>query len=142
VSRKLICGLLILFIVCTQSACGGGNFNDFEAQFMDQYYKIIQNVYSTEVDGILLKLQSEENADILNKMNEILQDNKDMRKKNVKKYDKLKELYTGLVALKEAYKKWDSYDLDKQQYLNMQLSNIYVHLSILEHDKKEKSESK
>jgi hypothetical protein len=65
-----------------------------------------------------------------------------MRKKNEKKYDKLKELYTGLVALKEAYKKWDSYDLDKQQYLNMQLSNIYVHLSIPEHDKKEKSESK
>lgn len=40
---------------------------------MDQYYKIIQNVDSNQVDDILLKLQSEENADILNKMNLILQ---------------------------------------------------------------------
>ncbi len=139
--KRIVCSLLVIFIICTQSACGR-KFTDFESEFMDQYYKIIQNVNSKEVDDILLKLQSKENADILGKMDKILQDNKKMRKVNEKKYDKLKELYMGLVDLKVAYKKWESYDLDKQQYLNLQLSDMWAYLSMLKHDKKEKSTSK
>lgn len=136
--KKIVCSFLIIFIICSQSACGG-NFNNFESQFMEQYYKIIQNVNSKEVDDILLKLQSKESADIIEKMDQILQDNKKMRKNNEKKYDKLKELYIGLVDLKAAYKKWESYDLDKQDYLNSQLNYMYVYISILKHDKKEKN---
>lgn len=139
--KKIVCSFLIIFIICSQSACGS-NFNDFESQFMEQYYKIIQNVNSKEVDDIVLKLQSKESADILEKMDQILQDNKKIRKNNRKKYDKLKELYIGLVDLKAAYKKWESYDLDKQDYLNSQLNYMYVYLSILKHDKQEKSTSR
>lgn len=136
--RKIICSLLILFIVCTQSACGS-KYSEFENNFMAEYYKIIQNINSKEVDDILLKLQSKENADILNNMNQLLKDNQDVRKGNEKKFGKLQELYTGLVALKGAYKEWDSYDLDRQDYLNSQLNYIYVYISQLEYDKKQSS---
>ena len=138
-SRRIICSLLILFIICTQSACGS-KYSEVESQFMEEYYKIIQNVDSKEVDDILLKLQSKENTDILNKMNQLLQENKDIRKGNEKKFDKLQVLYTGLVDLKDAYEKWDSYDLDKQDYLNSQLNYIYVYISQLEYEKKQNSE--
>ena len=136
--KKIVCSLLVIFIICTQSACGR-KFNNFESEFMEQYYKIIQNIDSNKVDDIVYKLQSKENAVILENMNKMLNNNKDIRKKNPKKYDKFVELYKGLVALKEAYKKWESYDLDKQQYLNLQLTNIYSYLSILESNRKENS---
>lgn len=103
---------------------------------MEEYYKVIQNVYSKEVKDILVKLQSEENNDILNNMNQLLQDNKEMRKKNEKKYDELQELYTGLVDLKDAYKSWDSLDLDRKLYLNSKLDDIYFYLSQSEYYKK------
>ncbi len=57
---------------------------------------------------------------------------KNFRKSNEKGYDELQALYMGLMDLKDAYKKWESYDLDKQQYLNTQLNIIYVNLSLLE----------
>lgn len=136
--KKIICGLLILFISLVQCACGN-TYSKFEKQFMEEYYKIIQNIDSEEVDDILLKLQSKENTEILNNMNQLLQDNNDVRKGNEEKFDKLKELYTGLIDLKAAYKKWDSYDLDKQDYLNSQLNYIYVYISQLEYEKKQKS---
>ena len=136
--KKIICSLLILFATTTQCACGS-KYSQFETQFMAEYYKIIQNIDSEEVDDILLKLQSKENSEILNNMNQLLQDNNGMRKGNEKKFDKLKELYTGLIDLKAAYKKWDSYDLDKQDYLNSQLNYIYVYISQLEYEKKQKS---
>ncbi len=136
--KKVLCSLLVIFIICSQSACGR-NFNDFESQFMEQYYKIIQNLNSKEVDDILLKLQSKENAVFLENMNKILENNKHIRKKNPKKYDKFEELYKGLIALKEAYKKWESYDLDKQQYLNLQLSDMSAYLGMLRDEEKEKS---
>ncbi len=134
--KKIVCSFLIFFIICTQTACER-KFNDFESEFMEQYYKIIQNIDSDKVDDIVYKLQSKENEIILENMNKILENNKDIRKKNPKKYDKFVELYKGLIALKEAYKKWESYDLDKQQYLNLQLTHIYSYLSILESNRKE-----
>lgn len=135
--RKIIFSLLIFFLICTQSSCGSGsNYSEFESKFMEEYYKVIQNVYSKEVKDILVKLQSEENNDILNNINQLLQDNKKMRKKNEKKYDELQELYTGLVDLKDAYKSWDSLDLDRKLYLNSKLDDIYFYLSQSEYYKK------
>ena len=139
--KKIVCSLLVIFIICTQSACGR-KFNDFESEFMEQYYKIIQNIDSNKVDDIVYKLQSKENAVILENMNKMLNNNKDIRKKNPKKYDKFVELYKGLVALKEAYKKWESYDMDKQQYLNLQLSDMSAYLGMLRAEEKEKSTSR
>ncbi len=121
---------LILFIF-NLSACGN-KYNEFDSAFMTGYYEIIQNIDSEKVEDILFKLQSKENLEILAGMDNLLKENKELRKSNEKGYAELQALYMGLMDLKDAYKKWESYDLDKQQYLNTQLNNIYVNLSLLE----------
>ncbi|OPX44213.1 hypothetical protein CLHUN_17670 [Ruminiclostridium hungatei] len=134
-SKKTIyCIFILILIIFTQSACES-KYKEFDSAFMLDYYKIIQDIDSEKVDDILFKLQSKENTEILDNMNNLLEDNKELRKKNEKRYDELQELYTGLIDLKDAYKKWESYDFDRQQYLNTQLNNIYVYLSLLESDK-------
>jgi hypothetical protein len=134
--RKKVIWLLVIFIiVVTQSACQN-KYDDFETQFMKEYYKIIENVDSTEVKDILSKLQSNENAVILENLNQLLKDNEDLRKDNEKKYDNLKELYTGLVELKNSYKDWDNLNLDRKLYLNSKIDDIYFYISQSEYYKK------
>lgn len=139
--KKLISIILALFLICSiliALYAYGNNFSKFESQFMDEYYKLIENIYSKDADDILFRLQSKQNADILANMNKILNDNKDIRKGHKEKFDKLYELYTGLVDLKDAYGNYSSLDLDTQLYLNSQLTYIYVYKSQLEYDKKQK----
>lgn len=133
--KKVIWLLVIFIIVVTQSACQN-KYADFETQFMKEYYKIIENVDSTEVKDILSKLQSNENAVILGNLNQLLKDNEDLRKDNEKKYDNLKELYTGLVDLKNSYKDWANLDLDRKLYLNSKIDDIYFYISQSEYYKK------
>ncbi len=127
-----ICSILILTLIWNQSD-SGNNYSKFELQFMNEYYKMIENVYSKEVDDILLKLQSKHNTDILARMNQMLNDNKKMRKGHEEKFDRLHNLYSGLVDLKDAYSNWDSLDLDRKLYLNSQINYIYVYISQLEY---------
>ncbi len=132
--KVLLIFTLILFIF-NLSACGN-KYNEFDSAFMSCYYEIIQNIDSEKVEDILFKLQSKENLEILAGMDNLLKENKEPRRGNEKGYDELQALYMGLMDLKDAYKKWESYDLDKQQYLNTQLNNIYVNLSLLETNRK------
>jgi hypothetical protein len=80
---KAIYCLIIILIIFTLSACGS-NYNKFESEFMDEYYKVIEDIESKEVKDILVKLQSEENAAILNNMKKLLEDNEDISKGNKK----------------------------------------------------------
>lgn len=130
IKKVLFIFTLVLFIF-NLSACGN-KYSEFDSAFMSCYYEIIQNIDSEKVEDILFKLQSKENLEILAGMDNLLNENKELRKSNEKGYDELQALYMGLMDLKDAYKKWESYDLDKQQYLNTQLNNIYVNLSLLE----------
>lgn len=138
-SKKLIFTLIILTIILSLPSCGKADYNNFESKFMELYYAVIQNVDSKEVDDILKKLQSDENAKNLDAMDKLLQVNKDLQKSYQKEYDEFRKLYIGLIDLKAAYGKWDSYDLDKQDYLNSQLNYIYVYIAKLETEKKLKS---
>lgn len=137
--KKIIRSLLLFTIILSLSSCAN-SYNSFESKFMEEYYTIIQNVDSKEVNDILEKLQSDENAKILDSMNQLLQDNTGLRESHQEKYDKLNGLYNGLIELKSAYGKWESYDLDKQDYLNTQLNYMYVYLSLLGYDKGHKEE--
>lgn len=132
--KKLI--LIILMLLCGIQfvSCGKGSFSSFKSKFMNQYNVIVQDVFSNDVNDILKKLQSDENAKILDNMSQLLRDNNDLRKSHKKEYDKLQDLYTGLTDLKNAYGNWESYDLDKQKYLNEQILSMNVYLSRLEYE--------
>ena len=125
--------LLLITVLIFLGACGANGVDDFESKFMNQYLQLVKNIYSPEVDIIIEKLQSDESKVILENISEILEDNS--RFSDSKRYIELNELYTGLVDLKMSYKKWDTYDLDKQFFLNSQLNYIYVYYSQLEYEK-------
>lgn len=127
--KKLIWYLLFITSIMYLTSCGKSDYNNFESQFMKQYYAIIQNVDDKEVDNILKKLQSKENAKVLDNMSQLLNDNEDLLKSHKKEYISLQELYTGLIDLKNAYSIWDSLDLDRKLYLNSKLGDIYFYLS-------------
>ncbi len=127
--KRIIFCVLIISTIVYLTSFGKSDYNNFESQFMEQYYAIIQNINDKEVDSILKNLQSKENKKILDSMSKLLSDNKGLLKGHEKKYIELQELYTGLVDLKNAYSTWDSLDLDRKLYLNSKLSDIYFYLS-------------
>ena len=133
--KAFVCALMsLLFLV----SCSVSAFDDFQKQFMNEYYNIIQNIDANEVDLVLEKLQKEENSIILSNMDKLLIDNRAFGNRD--KYKELKEIYSGLIELKGAYGKWETLDLDKQQYLNEQLSIMYAYLSQVDYEKKHGNE--